>query len=453
MSLVTDFLITNPFKVLKNDSVKKNLVNSIYYFGGTFLQFMVAIFTQPVFSRYLELKDFALIGYFSAVQALIYPLFSMTLPFYYMANYWKTAGDGSNSKNLSFILNFLNLSNGMVAIVSFILLNLYFKSLHVTFPLMPFIFIVFVNLFFEKYRTFYLLECRIEKKGLRFLLLNMLQIAANTSFSLFFVISLKGGAVGRMSGMLLGVVISGLISVFFFLRTLKYKFSFKVDTSKIRPALKYCFPLIIAAYAYYPIGNIDRLFLERLGNVSEFGYYNIGLTISGFAGTFFLAFYQSFEPDLYKLITQKRYKQYLLFVFLYLIVLAGLSLIFILVSHSIVSYLTAGRFIKAGVYANVFIIGIFFMQAGGIFEQLFTAFGATKLVMWRNISMGIFCIVMYYYMIEKYQFHGANIARVITSIFYLFSGAVLFAFYLRRQRRDAIISEMIPVVDEEDSLS
>lgn len=443
MSLISEFLLTNPFKFLKNDAVKKNLLNSVYYFGGTILQFIVAIFTQPVFSRYLELKDFALIGYFSAVQALIYPLFSMTLPFYYMANYWKTSEKSLNDSSLSLILNFLNLSNGLVAVVSFVLLNLYFKSFQVSFPLMPFIFIVFINLFFEKYRTFYLLECRIRKKGLQFLLLNILQIAANTSFSLFFVISLRGGAVGRMSGILLGVVFTGLVSIFFFLRNSKFKFSLKIDIKVIKPALKYCIPLIIAAYAYYPIGNIDRIFLERLGDVSEFGYYNIGLIISGFAGTFFLALYQSFEPDLYKLITQKRYKQYLLFVFFYLIVLAGLSLIFILVSHSIVSFLTAGRFVKASVYANVFIIGIFFMQTGGIFEQLFTAFGATKLVMWRNIMMGVFCIAMYYFMIEKYQFHGANITRVITSIFYVFSGAVLFAFYMRSQRSDAKTSEMM----------
>jgi len=429
MSFISEILTTNPIQLFKNETVRKNLINSFYYFGGTFLQFIIAIFTQPIFSRYLELKDFATIGYFAAIQNLIYPLFSMSLPFYYMAQYWKNTDETNGHKNLSFIINFLNISNGIIAVVSFILISLYFKIANVVFPLTPFIFIVIANLIFEKYKTYYLLECRIQRQGLRFFLLNLMQIVVNTAFSLFFVVSLNGGAIGRMSGTLMGIAFLGIISIALLIKEKKYKISLKIDWVQVKPALKYCIPLIIGAYAYYPIGNIDSLLLERLGDVSEFGYYNIGLTISGFAGTFFLAFYQSFEPDLYKLIAQKRYKKYILVVLFYIAVLAALSLLFILTSKPIVSFLTAGRFAKASIYANIFIIGIFFMQVGGIFEQLFTAFGKTKLVMWRNILMGVFCVIMYYSMIAKYQFYGANITRVITSLFYLISGAIMFLIY------------------------
>lgn len=432
MHILIETFKINPL-ILKNESIKKNIVNSFFYFGGTFFQFIISIFTQPVYSKYLELKDFAIIGYFTAIQALIYPMFSMTLTFYYMAYYWREK-DGKGYENLSFIINFLNISNGFIAIISFIIISLYFKTCNVIFPLIPFIFIVLANLFFEKYKTYYLLECRVQKQGLRFFLMNVLQTFINASFSLFFVVSLHGGAIGRMTGILLGVICTGVISLAILIKAKKYKFSFKIDWEKVRPALKYCFPLIIGAYAYYPIGNIDRLFLERIGNVSEYGYYNIGLTISGFAGSFFLAFYQGFEPDLYKLIAQKRYKQYLLFTILYILVLAGLTLLFIFISKPIVSFLTAGRFIKASVYANVFIIGAFLMQVGGIFEQLFTAFGATKLAMWRNILMGIFCIIAYYLMISKYQFYGANITRVISSLFYIIIGAFLFIIFIKEKK-------------------
>jgi O-antigen/teichoic acid export membrane protein len=424
-------------EIYHNPNIRKNLNNSLYYFGGTFIQFLIAIITQPIFSKYLELEDFGIMGYYNAVQALLFPLFSMTLPFYYMAQYWTNNKGSDGSQNLSFILNFLNVSNGLIAIVSFIFISLYFKFAHVIFPLTPFIFIVLANLFFEKYKIFYLLECRIQKQGLRFLLLNVIQTLVNTTFSLYFVIALKSGAVGRMSGILIGVIFLGIISLALLIKEKKYKFSIIIEKSKVKMALKYCTPLIIGAYAYYPIGNIDRLLLERIGNISEFGYYNIGLTISGFAGTFFLAFYQSFEPDLYKLIAQKRYKQYLIFVFFYIIILAVLSVLFILVSNPIVSFLTAGRFIKASGYSNVFIIGIFFMQVGGIFEQLFTAYGATKLAMWRNILMGIFCIIMYYIMIDKYQFSGANITRILSSVFYIIVGALLFIFLVKKKKNVA----------------
>jgi len=111
-----------------------------------------------------------------------------------------------------------------------------------------------------------------------------------------------------------------------------------------------------------------------------------------------------------------------------------LSILFILFSKPVVSFLTSGRYVYASSYANIFVIGIFFMQVGGIFEQLFTAYGATKLAMWRNILMGGFCIIAYYYMIKEYQFHGANITRVITAIFYVLSGAILFFIFTKKKR-------------------
>lgn len=436
MGFTNDLLNTKPSDVIRNPVIRKNIFNSFYYFGGTFVQFLIAIFTQPIFSRYLELKDFAIIGYFAAIQAILFPLFSMTLPFYYLAKYWKIENGETPQKNLSFILNFLNISNGFIAVISFILIGVYFKTFCITIPLTPFLFIVIAQLFFEKYKSYYLIECRVQKKGLNFFLINILQVALNTGFSLYFVVWLKSGAAGRMGGMLLGVVITSLIALWVLIKEKRYIFSLRINRIKVKEALKYCIPLIIGAYAYFPIGNIDRIFLERLGNISEYGYYSIGLTISGFAGTFFLALYQSFEPDLYKFISQRKYKKYLLFTIFYILILLGLTLLFIFFSGPVVSYLTSGRYTYASTYANIFIIGIFIMQVGGIFEQLFTAYGTTKLVMWRNIFMGVFCVITYYFMIEKYQFRGANINRIVTSVFYLVSGAFLFFIFIKKKMKN-----------------
>ncbi len=414
--------------------IKKNILNSFFYFGGTLLQFLIAIATQPIYSKYLELTDFAVMGYFSAIQALLFPLFNMSLPFYYLAKYWKVKDGETPQQNLSFILNFLNISNGIVAIVSFVLVTLYFKIFEVAIPLMPFLFIVITQLFFEKYKTFYLIESRVQKNGLRFFLINLIQIVLNTGFSLYFVVVLKSGVTGRMTGILLAVISTSLFVLFLLIREKKYVFSLKIDLKKVKLALKYSIPLIIGSYAYFPIGNIDRIFLERLGNTEEYGYYTIGLTISGFIGTFFLALYQSFEPDLYRFISEKKYKQYLSFISIYIIILGILCFSFFMFSELVVSFLTAGRYSHASSYANVFIISVFFMSIGGIFEQLFTAFGKTKLVMWRHILVGVFSVLGYYFMIQKYQFQGANITRVLVSVFSVLIGAIMFLIMIKRRK-------------------
>ena len=101
MGFTNDLLKIKPSDLLGNPAIRKNVYNSFYYFGGTFISFIIAIFTQPIYSRNLELQDFAIMGYFTAVQAILYPLFSMSLPFYYLAKYWKILDDETPQKNLT----------------------------------------------------------------------------------------------------------------------------------------------------------------------------------------------------------------------------------------------------------------------------------------------------------------------------------------------------------------
>lgn len=434
----TKYFKLNFSELLKHKSIRKNVFNSFYYFGGSFIHFLISIFTQPIYSKYLDLEDFAVIGYFTAIQAVLLPLFHMSMPFYYLANYWTKNGKDNHQENLSFILNFLNIFNLIFVFISFLMVKLYFKTFHITFPLLPFIFTVLTILYFEKYKSYYLIECRIQKNGLKFFIMSLLQILTNTCFSIYFVVSLNGRAIGRMSGIMLGAIITGIIALFLLIQEKNYRFFYKIDMLKAKEVIKYCTPLILGAYAYYPIGNIDRVFLERLANVKEYGYYSIGLTLSGFVGTFFNAVYQSFEPDLYKFAAEKKIREYVIFVIFFISLLAILSILFIAFSNPVVSFLTSGRYTYASTYANIFVIGIMFMQVGGLFEQLLTAYGATKYVMLRNILTGIFCILLYYIMIKKYQFMGANIARVITSIFFMIIGAALFAFYYKFGNKKAI---------------
>lgn len=424
----------NLFSEIKISDLKKNLLNSLYYFGGTAIQFFVAIATQPLYSKYLSLEDFALIGYFTAIQALLFSLFNMCLPYYYLARYWRAKEENSDAE-MSFILNFLNTANAVVAVFAFFSVTLYFNVVNVVFPLLPFLLIILVQLFIEKYKTYYLIECRAKKQGAQYFMLNLLQITINTLFSVFFVVTLKAGAEGRMTGMLLGVVFSSSVAVFLLIKNKKYKFSLGFDKRKVRSALKYCVPLIIGAYAYYPLDNIDRLFLERVGDTSEYGYYSLGLTIAGFLGTFFVAMFQSFEPDLYKCIAEKKYKQYVMFGAAYGATIVIVSAFFICFSKPIVYFLTDGKYTHASDYADFFVIGIVIMQMGGFFEQLLTAFEATRLVMWRNIILGILTVAIYYFLIKTQSFRGAAVSRIIVAGLYFGVGSLVFLLFVRSKNR------------------
>jgi hypothetical protein len=110
-------------KILKSKSIgqyllssglRNNLLTSFLYFGGSFVGLLLGVFTQPIFSRYLEPWDFAVRGYFGSVQTFFVPIFSLNFTFYYLSSYWdKKITEG---KNLSFHLNSLNITNTVAAL-------------------------------------------------------------------------------------------------------------------------------------------------------------------------------------------------------------------------------------------------------------------------------------------------------------------------------------------------
>lgn len=258
-------------------------------------------------------------------------------------------------------------------------------------------------------------------------------MVVSTGLALYFVIFFDAGAVGRMIGPTLSLIFLAVLVVFIFKRKGIYKTSFKVNLSEIRKALKFCTPLIIGNYLYFPVSNLDRLLLERLDNTKEFGYYNIGLTIAGYVGTFFVTLYMAFEPDFYKLTSERKSHEYVRLALLYIIILAIVALFAILFSSSVVAYLTSNRYLEATKYVNIMIISLYFYSIGDMFQQLYNSLNSTNLSLLRNALMAVFGIVVYSVLITRMEFIGAAWARVVLFILYFMIGLAIFGFKFRKK--------------------
>jgi O-antigen/teichoic acid export membrane protein len=411
-----------------NKDIALNIKNSIFYLGPTILQFVISIYTLPLFSNELAPEDFAIIGYYSAISAFFFPLFQLNLTSYYLTNYYANK-NVNNSDDLSFSLNFLNITNILVGLIGVLGVSLYFKFLDVKFPLLPYLLITLVFLFFDKFRTFYIIDSRIRKNGLSYLLISCSAIILNVLFSLLLVVEVKLGAAGKMAGPMISEIFIAMIIVIIWLRKSQFKFSFSFNKNKIKDAFIFSWPLVLSGYAYYPIGNIDKIFLERLNNPYEFGFYNVGFMVSNFVGVLFFAIYQSIEPDLYRFLHQNKKKKYALFLAGYLLVTLLISIGFIVFSNSILNVLTSGRYTKASIYANTFVIGLFFFRLGGFLEPYFKVKRETKMILVINVGVGIFSIISYYFMIQWMGFKGANINRIFVGVFYILMSIVAFLIY------------------------
>jgi O-antigen/teichoic acid export membrane protein len=189
-----------------------------------------------------------------------------------------------------------------------------------------------------------------------------------------------------------------------------------VNFKRFAENLRIAFPLILSAYAYVPIANIDRIFLERLNNISEFGLYNIGITIAGYVQLAYVALALAFEPDIFQSVAQKNYKKLfkifaVMFAPYFIVVLA-----FIAFSEYLIFFLTAGRYLGASVYSNIAIISVFFSGIYWFFDKILIALGKTKLNLYTNILGSVASLIVMYYTITNFGFIGAAYGKILLSI-------------------------------------
>jgi len=272
--------------LVNKKKIAQNFGNAFFYMGGTVVQFLISIFTLPIYSRYLSPVDFAILGYYTAINAFFFPLFDLSMSSYYLANYYSPRTTNKNEE-LSYAVNILNVSNILIGVIGFFVVAAYFKTFDVQFPLYPYAIIVLLYLFFNKYRTLYLIDARIQKKGLYYFLVSASAVVFNATFSIFFVVELKAGAAGRLGGQLVSQFLIAGIVLFVWLRSKRFSFRLTFNRTKLADSFRFAWPLVLAGYSYYPIGNIDKIFLERLHNLNEFGFYNVGLIVSSYVGVFF----------------------------------------------------------------------------------------------------------------------------------------------------------------------
>jgi len=309
------------------------------------------------------------------------------------------------------IIAYLSIANLAISVLGFAGLAIMFNTISVSVPFMPYSFLMFLILYFNVFTAFLLINLRIRKKALSFFLFSSIPPLLNVIFGLFYVIYFKMGAEGK----LLGQATTNIIIGFFSLYLLRGYFTLKVNFGFIRNSFALVLPVIGASYAYYPIQSIDKIYLERLKNLSELGYYSLGLMASNFINLACIALFMAFEPDIYRLVINKNFKKLKVIWGLFSLLVGAIVVIFFITSPFLMNYLTSGRYTRAYEYANINSIGVFFMQIYAFANAIIIALKKTQYALYVNIIGGIAALVVYYFMIQYFSFHGANYAYILVS--------------------------------------
>lgn len=405
----------------------KNLENSFLYFGGSIIQLLLSLITFPIYSKYLSSSDFGILGYYFSINQFLTPIFILSTTNIYTLKYFRQ-NEEKNKELLYNIIFYLTISNIITLIISYLVLFVHFKINSVTIPFYPFALISILSIVLEVYKTFTLLNFRIQKKAKQFFILSIIGPVLNVLFSIIFVVFLNQGALGRLTGILIAKVIITIIC-FNIIRSITSKnLSFTLFFNTIKQAS----PLIIAGYAYIPIRSLDIILLERLGNLEELGIYSIGNQVASFLGVAYTSIFHAFEPDIYKhAINSDKTKLIKKILFLIIIFSIGIFL-FLISSKYVYLLLTNDKYTSAYKYGNIIVFSSFFMSLGLIFNSFILSFEKTKLSAFITYIGGASSVILYFLFIKNYSFNGGAYAKVFVH-FLMFLLSIIISFILYKK--------------------
>ncbi len=383
-------------------------------------------------ARNLSYDDYAIIGYFTSFSILFLPILSFSIGTYYMSNYYIFSEEKREKVTNTIIISLL----GIGAVTSIIVLTSFFAYLklsNVDFPFWPFASFTVFQLVFNNFLTLLQVNYRLKREAKKFAKLAIFSSLIWVVIAVLLVVVFKFGAIGSMGANLLVAFVIGA----YCLKKMITKIEF--DFSVFKEAIKFCWPLTLSAMLWYFLSGVDRVFLEKLDDTKSFALYNIGMGLSGYFAIFFTAIAQTFEPDIYKAIAEKKTSKLTKIIMGINVINAIPVLIFILLAAPLTYILTGGRYSDAADFARILSLRNI---ATGLYYSVITVivgFGFTKAELGLRAVGAVICILMFKLLIAKFEFYGAAWGQSISFLLLATIGTVY--IYYKLQFKKAYVKD------------
>jgi len=313
--------------------------------------------------------------------------------------------------------------------------KIYFLVNRISFSFYPYAFLSFFKVYIVNIYTFYILNLRLERKALSFFKINVYYVICSTILVLIFVVFLHKGAMGFMVAVLLTATIFSIYALF------KQIKKIQIDFFQIRRALSFCWPLILSAILTYFFTGFDKLLLERVDDVYNFGLYNVGFKFASYFTIFTFTVNSTFEPDFYQAIATRNKAKLVKIIILINAIIVIPIIIFLLSSDLIIGILTNYRYAEAAPFARILALSNITQSISFTLSTVIIAYGYSKVSLIEKIIGTLFTIGMYIYLIKNFGFLGAAWGNVICYLGMSFiSGVILIYLYKKTKPRGLLIN-------------
>lgn len=400
------------------------LKNVSLYFSASLIQGLVSLAINPLIAMNMSHYDYALTGFYTSFNSLILPLLNLMFGQYFNRLYFKLNSEEERNDLAAKLVSTRLIFNLFEIVFILIVFHMYAKIQNIQFPVYPYAIITFSTIIFNNIYDFYLLKLKMGKRASSFFKISIINSVLLSGLLLLLVVGFKLGGLGK----LLAPLVTSVILCIYLLPKITKKII--LDKKIFLDALKFCWPLILAAASGYFLRGFDRALLVNLNDNVQLGLYNVAISISGYLAIFQTSISNTFQPDIFEAVANNNKKKII-------IIIGGINvlnlipiIIFIAFAPFITKILTAGRFTDAYTYARILALNNVSMTlAYTSMASIFIAKGYTFLSMTSEVIGAILSIVMFKIMINKYNFYGAAWGQVISYFLIFIIGILLYFLY------------------------
>jgi len=277
-----------------NELLKSKIVShSAIYAFGNFSTAGIAFLLLPIITRYLSTSDYGLLAMFNIVGMICTTFIQVGTHGCVTTNFHRleTKEIQQYIGNLLWII----FSTTLLCLVSCYFSAPYLSS-QIQMPIEYFQLAVIFG-FSQALIQLVLSLLQISERPFNFLCLQLLRSIVNIGLSLYLVVSLNQGALGRITAIIISVVIVAISSIYFLH---KERINLRVNYIYLKDAISFGIPLIPHALAGWLNSSVDRLFIGKMIGLSEVGLYTLGFQISSVLQLLIKSGLQAWYPWLFK---------------------------------------------------------------------------------------------------------------------------------------------------------
>jgi len=400
------------------------------YFIASLIPMVLNLLTNPLIAMNMSPKDYAITGYYSSFTTLLSPLITFYMFHYYAKCFFECDDEGRKILK-SIISKALIWFSGILSVISFVgvLLYVIYDGNSSELPISPYLALTVFAIPLAGLFTLMQTDLRMRREAGAFFRLTVTNGIMLTGMNLLMVAVLKMGALGK-------TVAPFIIQMIFFLYCLyKYKDLLKIpfDMVLFKKIVRFCFPLTLAAMLGFFSNGYDRVYLEQLNNVTELGYYVVGIQVAMYINVFQNAIGSTFKPDLFEAVVKNDRKKLIKVIALLLGSISLISIAFIILCPLIIQILTAGRYIESTPYAQIGALSVVTGMMYYVASEITIAKGYTYIALINSIVSSLFCILVFYFLISRFQFVGAAWGLVLAFVVKLIGNLALIPFFNKRK--------------------